>query len=70
MTRMDCYIKQLFLDRLQYSEFYMSEEEVSLLHKMIQEVYQNRTYVQLDVEQRVDVIVQKYRPTFHSISHA
>lgn len=69
MTRMDCYIKQLFLDRLQYSEFYMSEEEVSLLHKMIQEVYQNRTYVQLDVEQRVDVIVQKYRPTFHSISH-
>lgn len=69
MTRMDFYIKQLFLDRLQYSEFYMSEEEVSLLHKMIQEVYQNRTYVQLDVEQRVDVIVQKYRPTFHSISH-
>lgn len=69
MTRMDCYIKQLFLDRLQYSEFYMSEEEVSFLHKMIQEVYQNRSYVQLDVEQRVDVIVQKYRPTFHSISH-
>lgn len=69
MTRMDCYIKQLFLNRLQYSEFYMSEEEVSLLHKMIQEVYQNRTYVQLDVEQRVDVIVQKYRPAFHDVSH-
>lgn len=67
MTRMDCYIKCLLLDRLHYSEFYMNEREEQLLQRMIQEVYQNRTLIQLDVEQRVDLLVQKYGSAFSPV---
>lgn len=67
MTRMDCYIKRLLLDRLHYSEFYMNEREEQLLQRMIQEVYQNRTLIQLDVEQRVDLLVQKYGSDFSPV---
>ena len=67
MTRLDCYIKRLILERLQFSEFYMNEREELLLHRMIQEVYQNHSLIQLDVEKRVDILIQKYGSSFQPL---
>lgn len=60
MTRMDIFIKNMILKRLHVSENALNEDQNSLLQQMIQDIYQDRKLLYLNIEQRVDVILQRY----------
>lgn len=68
MTRFDIFIRKKLLDTLSLNYLELTPRQESMIHSMIQEIYENNQLLDLSIEDRVSYVANQYRNRIAALS--